>query len=133
MLVRAEAHAAHWDGDGLAEEAQSFAFRIKNTFGVTMHMTIEPPGSLERSQGKAKRVRGPETQMTDPVLSGEYDADLATCLSYWRTNQSSLDALPAKPQRSAGEAAAAKALYDGGSRRAGAFSAKPRARLSTTA
>ncbi len=48
--------------------------------------------------------------MTDPVLSGEYDADLATCLSYWRTNQSSLDALPPKPQRSAGEAAAAKDL-----------------------
>jgi phenylacetate-CoA ligase len=56
MLVRAEAHAAHWDGDGLAGEAQSFAFRIKDTFGVTMHMKIEPPGSLERSQGKAKRV-----------------------------------------------------------------------------
>jgi phenylacetate-CoA ligase len=57
MTVRAECRPEHWDGAGLAGEAAAFAHHIKATIGVTAHVVIEPPGTLERSVGKAKRVR----------------------------------------------------------------------------
>ena len=37
---------------------------IKNTIGVTTQVVVEPPGTLERSLGKVKRVvdKRPRTQ-----------------------------------------------------------------------
>jgi phenylacetate-CoA ligase len=57
MTVRAECRPEHWDGGGLAGEAAAFAHHIKATIGVTARVVIEPPGTIERSVGKAKRVR----------------------------------------------------------------------------
>jgi phenylacetate-CoA ligase len=56
MTVRVEARPDHWDGAGLAESAQQVAQRIKNMIGVTVAVVIEPPGTLERSVGKVRRV-----------------------------------------------------------------------------
>jgi phenylacetate-CoA ligase len=30
--------------------------RIKDTIGLTTHVVVEPPGTVERSVGKARRV-----------------------------------------------------------------------------
>ena len=56
MLVRAEARTASWDGAGLAAEAAALVHHIKAIIGVSVAVSIEPPGTLERSSGKAKRV-----------------------------------------------------------------------------
>ena len=57
MTVRAECRPEHWDGVGLTGEAAAFAHHIKAMIGVTTRVVIEPPGTIERSVGKAKRVR----------------------------------------------------------------------------
>jgi len=54
--VRVEARPDAWDGDGLRMEAQAVIAQIKNTIGLTLRIVIEPPGTLERSIGKARRV-----------------------------------------------------------------------------
>ena len=62
MLVRVEARPDGWDGAGLEDEADGVAGAIKEGVGVTARVVVEPPGTLERSVGKAKRVvdrRGP--------------------------------------------------------------------------
>src|SRR6202161_3325944 len=56
MTVHAEARPDRWDGQGLLAQAEGLVTAIKNTIGVTTTVIIEPPGSLERSLGKAKRV-----------------------------------------------------------------------------
>ena len=56
MTIRAEARPETWDGAGLAQEAERFATLIKGTIGISALVAIEPPGTLERSAGKAKRV-----------------------------------------------------------------------------
>jgi phenylacetate-CoA ligase len=56
MTVIAEARLEAWDGDGLRAPAEAFIQKIKNTIGVTAGLTIVPPGSIERSAGKARRV-----------------------------------------------------------------------------
>ncbi|HWL84740.1 MAG TPA: phenylacetate--CoA ligase PaaK [Polyangiaceae bacterium] len=56
MTVLTEPRAEHWDGAGLQGPAERFVARMKNTIGVTMRVVIHPPGTLERSAGKAKRV-----------------------------------------------------------------------------
>ena len=56
MTVHAEARADRWDGAGLAADAERLVTAIKDTIGVTTSVIVEPPGPLERSQGKAKRV-----------------------------------------------------------------------------
>ncbi len=56
LEVRAEARIEHWDGDGLQDEARLVMQAIKNTIGVTTQVVVEPPGTLERSLGKVKRV-----------------------------------------------------------------------------
>lgn len=56
MLVRAEARADEWDGAGMEDEAKLAVEVIKNTVGVTARVVVEPPGTLERSLGKVKRV-----------------------------------------------------------------------------
>jgi phenylacetate-CoA ligase len=56
MAVHVEARPDHWDGAGLLDEAERVVAAIKGTIGVTARVVIEPPGTLERSLGKAKRV-----------------------------------------------------------------------------
>ena len=40
----------------MAESEASVVARIKDTIGLTTRVVIEPPGTVERSQGKARRV-----------------------------------------------------------------------------
>ena len=63
MVVHAEARASAWDGAGLLDAAGQVAHHIKSTVGVTAQVIAEPPGTLERSVGKVKRVvdRRPKT------------------------------------------------------------------------
>ncbi|MBV9531847.1 MAG: phenylacetate--CoA ligase [Bradyrhizobium sp.] len=56
MAVHAEARPGHWDGRGLIEEAEFMVHAIKNTIGVSTRVIVEPPGTLQRSVGKVKRV-----------------------------------------------------------------------------
>ncbi len=56
MTVLAEAREGFWDGDGMTAQAQRLVTRIKDTIGITTRVAIQPPGTLERSAGKAKRV-----------------------------------------------------------------------------
>ncbi len=56
MAVHAECRVEHWDGAGLRDGAGLAALAIKNTIGVTARVVVEPPGTLERSLGKVRRV-----------------------------------------------------------------------------
>ena len=56
MTILAEARPDAWDGTGLVAEAERLAGAIKGTIGFTARIVIQPPGTLERSGGKAKRV-----------------------------------------------------------------------------
>jgi phenylacetate-CoA ligase len=56
MRVRTEARTEHWDGNGLRHHAERLVFEIKETIGVTTHVEICPPGTLNRSEGKSTRV-----------------------------------------------------------------------------
>ena len=56
MVVHAEARPDHWDGEGLLNEAKLVMGVIKNTIGVTTQVVVQPPGTLERSLGKVRRV-----------------------------------------------------------------------------
>jgi len=56
MTVHVEPRPDRWDGQGLRAQAERLVTAIKDTIGVMTTVIIEPPGSLERSHGKAKRV-----------------------------------------------------------------------------
>ena len=56
MIVHAEARVAAWDGGGLLGAARLVAEQIKGIVGITAQVVAEPPGALERSVGKVKRV-----------------------------------------------------------------------------
>jgi phenylacetate-CoA ligase len=56
MAVLAEARPESWDGSGLPAHAEKVAIFIKNTIGISAHVRIVAPETLERSLGKAKRV-----------------------------------------------------------------------------
>ena len=56
MIVHAEARLAAWDGAGLTEAAGLVAQHIKGTVGITAQVVAVPPGTLERSVGKVRRV-----------------------------------------------------------------------------
>ena len=56
LTVHAEARPGHWDGAGLLDEARLVVDLIKGTIGLTSRVVVEPPGTLERSLGKVKRV-----------------------------------------------------------------------------
>ncbi|WP_225770971.1 phenylacetate--CoA ligase PaaK [Inquilinus sp. Marseille-Q2685] len=56
MTVLTEARPEHWDGAGLTVAAERLTLRIKDTVGVSARVVIQPPGTIERSAGKAKRV-----------------------------------------------------------------------------
>jgi phenylacetate-CoA ligase len=55
MAVHVEARAEFWAGGG-ADVSAALAGRIKEMIGVTARVTVEPPGAIERSLGKARRV-----------------------------------------------------------------------------
>jgi phenylacetate-CoA ligase len=56
MAVLAEARPESWDGSGLPAHAEKVSIFIKNTIGISAHVRIVAPETLERSLGKAKRV-----------------------------------------------------------------------------
>jgi phenylacetate-CoA ligase len=55
VAVHVEARGA-FDPVLVAAEAKAMSARIKDTVGLTTHVVIEPPGTIERSLGKARRV-----------------------------------------------------------------------------
>jgi phenylacetate-CoA ligase len=56
MIVHAEARPSAWDGAGMTEAVQAVVHHIKGTIGLTVQVVAEPPGTLERSVGKVRRV-----------------------------------------------------------------------------
>ena len=56
MTILAEARHNSWDPASLDYHAEKLATQIKGTIGITARVSIQPPGTLERSMGKAKRV-----------------------------------------------------------------------------
>jgi phenylacetate-CoA ligase len=56
MIVLAEARAEVWDGSDFAPHARDIVATIKDRIGVTARVVVHPPGTLERSVGKARRV-----------------------------------------------------------------------------
>ncbi|MEJ1974660.1 MAG: phenylacetate--CoA ligase PaaK [Acetobacteraceae bacterium] len=56
MTVHAEARPEAWDGAGLFPEAEAVSLRIKAVIGVASRVVAVPPGTLERSVGKIRRV-----------------------------------------------------------------------------
>lgn len=56
MEVLAEARPESMDQTTLTDEALHLAERIKTMVGVTARIRIHPPGGIERSMGKARRV-----------------------------------------------------------------------------
>jgi phenylacetate-CoA ligase len=55
VTVEVEAYA-HADEAALETEARAIKRRIKDMVGISMQVAIQPPGTLERSLGKARRV-----------------------------------------------------------------------------
>jgi phenylacetate-CoA ligase len=56
VTVHVEARPEFSDPTLLGAEARAVSARIKDTIGLTCRVSIDPPGSIERSMGKAKRV-----------------------------------------------------------------------------
>jgi phenylacetate-CoA ligase len=56
MTVRVEARADAADESARIGSAHELAHRIKSLIGVTAEVDIVPPGGIERSGGKAKRI-----------------------------------------------------------------------------
>jgi phenylacetate-CoA ligase len=54
MEIRVEAREGA--GEGAQADSKLLASRIKETIGVSAKVNVLPPGSVERSQGKAKRI-----------------------------------------------------------------------------
>jgi phenylacetate-CoA ligase len=57
LTIFAEARPESWDGSGLTEHAERIVTHIKNTIGITAKVQVVAPDTLERSLGKAKRLR----------------------------------------------------------------------------
>ena len=43
-------------GPDAAEAGATLSARVKNTIGVTVTTSVEPPGTIERSMGKMRRI-----------------------------------------------------------------------------
>ena len=56
VAIHVEARPDYFEPTAMALEARSVAARIKDTIGLTTRVVIEPPGAIDRSLGKAKRV-----------------------------------------------------------------------------
>jgi phenylacetate-CoA ligase len=57
LTIFAEARPESWDGRGLTDHANLISTHIKNTIGITAKVMVVAPDTLERSLGKAKRLR----------------------------------------------------------------------------
>jgi phenylacetate-CoA ligase len=57
LTIYAEARPESWDGSGLTDHAERISTHIKNTIGLTARVQVVAPDTLERSLGKAKRLR----------------------------------------------------------------------------
>ena len=57
LTIYAESRPEHWDETGLGAHAERISIHIKNTIGVTAKVKAVPPDTLERSAGKAKRIK----------------------------------------------------------------------------
>ncbi len=55
VTIEVEAHG-HASADAVETEARAIAARVKQTIGLSMRIAIQPPGTIERSAGKARRV-----------------------------------------------------------------------------
>ncbi len=56
VAIHVEARSDFYRPGAMAEPEASVVARIKDTIGLTTRVVIEPPGTVERSQGKARRV-----------------------------------------------------------------------------
>ncbi|MEJ6393576.1 phenylacetate--CoA ligase PaaK [Gymnodinialimonas sp. 2305UL16-5] len=56
MRVHVESLPDHGDGEAQAVQAAQLGHRIKEVVGVSAEILVADPGSVERSQGKARRV-----------------------------------------------------------------------------
>ena len=56
LTVRVEALDTFAAGDAAARLGGELVRRVKETVGVSIDVDVVAPGSLERSQGKAKRI-----------------------------------------------------------------------------
>jgi len=56
VAVHVEARPEFFDPVLMAAEAKVVVARIKDTIGLTTRIVVEPPGGIERSVGKARRV-----------------------------------------------------------------------------
>ena len=56
VTVQVEHRPEVTDADRLEHAARTVAKRIKDTVGLTLRIVVEPPGQIERSAGKARRV-----------------------------------------------------------------------------
>ncbi len=56
VTVHVEARPGYGDPVLLEAEAKALVARIKDTIGLTTRVVVEPPGGIERSVGKARRV-----------------------------------------------------------------------------
>ena len=56
VAVHVEARPEYFDPVLLEAEAKVLVARIKDTIGLTTRVVVEPPGGIERSVGKARRV-----------------------------------------------------------------------------
>jgi phenylacetate-CoA ligase len=56
IMVEVEAHSHGHDPALLDREASAIVARIKDRIGLSTRVVIHPPGVLERSLGKARRV-----------------------------------------------------------------------------
>ncbi|MGH7155583.1 MAG: AMP-binding protein, partial [Acetobacteraceae bacterium] len=56
VTIEVEAHPHAAEADALEAEARAVVARIKATIGLTTRVVIQPPGTVERSAGKARRV-----------------------------------------------------------------------------
>jgi phenylacetate-CoA ligase len=56
VVVHVEARPEFFNPSSSATEAKAVAARIKDTIGLTCEVSVDAPGTIERSVGKAKRV-----------------------------------------------------------------------------
>ena len=56
VAVHVEVRPEFFDPVLLEAEAKVVVARIKDTIGLTTRVVVEPPGGIERSVGKARRV-----------------------------------------------------------------------------
>jgi len=62
LTIYAESRPEHWNESGLGEHAERVSVHIKNTIGLTAKVKVVPPDTLERSAGKAKRIKDKRPQ-----------------------------------------------------------------------